>query len=329
MGRVGCAVVVAALLIVGAGVAGVLWLSEQYQKPGPLTGETTVIVPKGAGVRAIAQRLADAGVIASPLVFRLGARIQEVESILRAGEYAFPAAISAQNVVALLRSGKTVVRRVTVPEGLTTAQVLTLVAETPGLTGEVGATRPPPGEGSLLPETYHFSHGDTRAAVISRMSAAMDETLDALWASRTPDLPLETPGQAVILASIIEKETAVPSERRRVAAVFINRLRKGMLLQSDPTTIYALTKGTGPLDRPLTRKDLANTSPYNTYVAPGLPPGPIANPGRASLAAALNPVDSDEFYFVADGAGGHAFARTLAEHERNVARWRKINNRSR
>ncbi len=324
MGRIGCAALVVAILVVGAGAGNLLWLSEQYKKPGPLAGEATVIVPKGAGVRAIAEQLADAGVIASPLVFRLGVRIQEAESDLRAGEYAFPAAISARDVVALLKSGKTVVRRLTVPEGLTTAQVLELVAETPALTGETG---PPPGEGTLLPETYHFSYGDARAAVIARMRDAMKAELDALWATRASGLPLETPEQAVILASIIEKETAVPEERRRVAAVFVNRLRKGMLLQSDPTTIYSLTGGVGPLDRPLTRKDLATASPYNTYVSPGLPPGPIANPGRDSLAAALNPLDSEEFYFVADGAGGHAFARTLDEHERNVARWRRIKNR--
>lgn len=326
MGRAGCAALVFALLIVAAGAGGLLWLSDQYRKPGPLTEETTVVVPKGAGVRAIAEHLAEAGVIASPLVFRLGARIEEAESMLRAGEYAFPAAISAKDVVALLRSGKTVVRRVTVPEGLTTAEVLALVAETPGLTGAVG---PPPGEGTLLPETYHFSHGDTRADLIARMGDAMRTELDALWASRAPGLPLETREQAVVLASIIEKETAVAEERRRVAAVFVNRLRKGMLLQSDPTTIYALTGGQGPLDRPLTRKDLATASPYNTYVSPGLPPGPIANPGRAALAAALDPIESKELYFVADGTGGHAFARTLEQHQRNVAHWRKISNGSR
>ena len=326
MGRIGCAFFTIVLLIAGAGAGGFLWLSGQYEKPGPLTEETTVVVPKGAGVQAIAQTLADAGVIDSPLVFRAGARIQDVDAALRAGEYAFPAGISAADVVALLSSGKTVVRRMTVPEGLTTAQVLELVAETPGLTGSVG---PPPGEGTLLPETYHFSLGDSRADLIARMREAMEAELDKAWAARAPGLPLETPAQAVVLASIIEKETAVDAERRRVAAVFINRLRKDMLLQSDPTTIYAVTAGSGPLNRPLTRKDLAVESPYNTYVSPGLPPGPIANPGSASLAAALNPIESNEFYFVADGTGGHAFARTLEQHERNVARWRKIRDESR
>ncbi len=326
MGCVGCAFFAVVLLIAGAGAGGFLWLSGQYEEPGPLTEETTVVVPKGVGVQTIAQQLTDAGVIASPLVFRIGARIQEADSTLRAGEYAFPAGISAADVVALLSSGKTVVRRMTVPEGLTSAQVLALVAETPGLTGAVG---PPPGEGTLLPETYHFSHGDSRADLIARMREAMKAELDRLWASRDPGLPIETPEQAVILASIIEKETAVEAERRRVAAVFVNRLRKGMLLQSDPTTIYAVTGGSGPLNRRLTRKDLAIESPYNTYFSPGLPPGPIANPGSASLAAALGPIESNEFYFVADGTGGHAFARTLEQHERNVARWRKIRDASR
>lgn len=325
MRRIGCAAVVVALLMVGAGAAGVMWLSAQLEKPGPLTTETTVVIPKGAGTQAIADQLADAGVIASPLVFRLGARLKEAQAELRAGEYAFSPRVSVEEVMARLRAGDTVARRLTVPEGLTSAQVVALVAETPGLTGETG---PPPPEGTLLPETYHFSRGDSRAGLIERMREAMAAELEALWASRDPDLPLVTPEEAVTLASIIEKETAVAAERRRVAAVFINRLRKGMLLQSDPTTIYALTGGAGPLERPLSRKDLAIPSPYNTYVSPGLPPGPIANPGRASLAAALNPIDSNEYYFVADGTGGHAFARTLEEHVRNVARWREIQRES-
>ena len=310
------------LLALGVILGGVLgWGYAQFVRPGPLEARTTVIVPRGAGVEGIANELARRGVIADPLVFRLGVRASGGDKGLRAGEYAFAPRISAFEVMGLLQSGKTVVRRLTVAEGLTAAQVIATLTATDGLVGEVAAV---PDEGNLLPETYHFSFGEGREALLARMSGAMGEVLADLWEERAPDLPLRTPREALILASVVEKETARAEERPRIAGVFINRLRKGMRLQSDPAVVYGLTMGKRPLGRPLNRADLKKPSPYNTYQIAGLPPSPICNPGRAAIAAVLDPAPTDELYFVADGSGGHVFARTLAEHNRNVARWRKI-----
>ncbi len=225
-----------------------------------------------------------------------------------------------RDTLELMVSGKTVARRLTLPEGLTSFEVVALVQKAEGLEGEVQAVPP---EGTLLPETYHYARGETRAEVVARMGRALDQVLDELWPERAPGLPISSPEQAVVLASIVEKETAVADERPLVASVFVNRLKKGMRLQSDPTVVYGLTGGKGPLGRALTRKDLQTPSPYNTYLADGLPPGPIANPGRASIEAVLNPAKTEYLYFVADGDGGHRFAKTLAEHNRNVAQWRK------
>ena len=233
-----------------------------------------------------------------------------------------PAATPA-SVINMLARGETVPRRLTVAEGLTVAEVFRLLAETDGLTGEL--PEPPP-EGSLLPETYFYALGDERAELVRRMQHGMRRLLDELWPARAEALPLTDRQQALILASIVDKETGVAGERGAVAAVFYNRLRHGMRLQSDPTVIYGLTQGNGPLDRELTRADWLHDSPYNTYLIEGLPPGPIGNPGRAALEAVLNPDDVDYLYFVADGSGGHAFGRTLDEHNRNVARWRQIKN---
>ena len=313
--------IVFSLLALAILCGGILaWGAAEYTRPGPLSAETTVVIERGARLEVIARELTRAGVLAVPLVFRLGARLTGADKRLRAGEYAFAARISPRQTVALLENGKTVVRRLTVAEGVTTAEIIAQLNITDGLTGDLG---PLPAEGSLLPETYHFSFGDTRRAIVGRMAEAMRAALDDAWAARDRGLPLKTPESALILASIIEKETAVPQERARVAGVFINRLRKGMKLQSDPTVVYGLTGGKGALGRPLTRADLRTPSPYNTYLIDGLPPSPISNPGLASIVAALDPARTDEFYFVADGSGGHAFARTLSEHNRNVARWRK------
>ena len=302
-----------------AGMAAV-WGWQAFTGPGPLTEPARVIIPRGAGLEQIARRLASAGVVAEPSILVIGAKLTGKARGLKAGEYLFPASIAARDALGIIERGETVVRRLTVAEGLTSAQVVALLEEAEGLEEAVGD---PPPEGSLLPETYHYSWGDDRPDLVRRMRHAMDVAVQRLWAERAPDLPLETPEQAIILASIVERETGVASERGRVAGVFVNRLRRGMRLQSDPTVAYGIAGG-GGLDRALTRADLRAETPYNTYVIPGLPPGPICNPGLASLRAVLQPEKTEYLYFVADGSGGHAFARTLAEHNRNVRAWRQI-----
>ncbi len=314
--------IVVLLLAVFAAGGLALWGYDRFTRPGPLAAAKVVIIPNGSGVEAIARRLGAAAVISHPVVFMLGVRIEGRDRLLRAGEFAFPPRISMRDAATLLASGRTVKRRITIAEGLTTAQVLALVSDAAGLTGSVAG--PAVAEGALLPETYFYSWGDERAVLVERMQHAMRKTLAALWRQRGPGLAVASPAEALILASIIEKETAIAAERTRISAVFHNRLRRGMRLQSDPTVVYALTNGAGPLNRPLNRADLALASPYNTYLNRGLPPGPIANPGRAVIEAAVRPGAGAELYFVADGSGGHVFARTLAEHNRNAAKWRKI-----
>ena len=290
--------------------------------PGPAakSGDlTTVVLEKGSGVGQIGETLKDAGVITSAGLFGVAARLTGAAADLKAGEYEFRSGASMAGVLADIRAGKVVRHQVTIPEGWTSGMVLDALKAEGVLTG---AIEEPP-EGTILPDTYQFERGETRSAVIRRMGDAHAKLLAGLWTARQPGLPLETADEAVILASIVEKETAVASERPRVAAVFVNRLRLGMALQSNPTIIYGITRGR-PLGRGIRASELAAATPYNSYRMVGLPPTPIANPGREALAAVLNPPRTDELFFVADGTGGHAFATTYEAHQRNVARWRAI-----
>lgn len=305
------------VLLVGGGLgASAAW--RAYTGPGPLAEPAQIVIPRG-GTERIAAALAERDIIRDPRGFAAAAWLTRSAGPLRAAEFAFPAGASLQQVLQILREARPVQRRLTIPEGLTAHQIRTLLERTEGLTGDVPAFN----EGDLLPETYAYEWGESRAALVRRADAAMDRALAEAWARRDPELPFATPREALILASIVERETGKPEERPRVAAVFINRMRRGMPLQSDPTVAYAATGG-APMDRALTRSDLDRDHPFNTYRVRGLPPGPIASPGKASLAAVLQPEDNDFLYFVADGSGGHAFARTLDEHNRNVARWRAI-----
>lgn len=305
-----------------AATAGALsyWGYRTFHAPGTSEQAIQVIVPKGASLNRIADLLYESRAIDMPRVFVLAARISGEGRSIKAGEYKLEAGASQRAILTTLTLGKTVQRRITIPEGLSVSEVMALLNGKPALNGSA----PLPNEGSLLPETYGFELGDDRAALIRRMTEAMQDTVATLWDKRAKGLPLDNPEQALILASIVEKETGVPEERARVAAVFVNRIRKGMRLQSDPTVVYGITRGHYPLGRALTRKDLASDTPYNTYRIAGLPPGPICNPGRDAIAAVLNPMETDELYFVADGTGGHVFAKTLSEHNRNVARWRRL-----
>ena len=310
----------AALVLVTALVVLVGWI--RYINPGPLAASRTVVIPRGSSAEEIATQLWHAGVLSDPYSFQLGGRLDGSASRLRSGEYAFAAGIAPRDAAAQLAAGRTVIRRLTVPEGLTTVQVLALVRSAEGLEGDIGAEPP---EGALLPETFFYSWGDSRRQMIARAQRGMSELVSQLWAKRAPDLPLRTPEDALILASIVEKETALQEERPRIASVFLNRLRRGMRLGADPTVVYGITNGRSSLDRPLTRADTETATPWNTYLIDGLPPTPIANPGRASLQAVLQPAQTDDLYFVADGAGHHVFARSLAEHNRNIARLREFN----
>ena len=311
------------VFIVLIAAAGAVWFERAARQPGPLKEPATVLVPRGSGLDAIASRLEGDRVIDDRLLFALRARWRGVAGALRAGEYGFEAGVSTDDVLDALVAGRGVVHGLTVPEGWSSHQVVAALLAESRLAGALPDTPP---EGSLLPETYHFERGDTRAHIVARMRATMESALAELWAGRAPGLPFSSPREALTLASIVEKEAGLASEQARIAAVFINRLRRGMRLQSDPTVIYALTGGAAPLGRALTRGDLRLDHPFNTYARHGLPPGPIANPGRQAIAAVLHPIETGELYFVADGSGGHAFAENLAEHNRNVARYRALRN---
>ncbi len=296
---------------------------REFQTAGPLTDEVLVLIPSGAGLSKAARILDEAGVLRSQRAFEFGVWRRGAAGDLRAGEYLIAAGASMEEVLAKIRSHDVVQRRLRVVEGATVAEAMRLLAESEFLEGDMP---PPPHEGSIAPDTYFYIRGEQREAVLRRMVKAQLRILDELWRQRSEGLPIETPREALILASIVEKETALAEERARVAAVFVNRLWRGMRLQSDPTVIYGITGGKKPLGRKLTRTDLKASSPYNTYRIRGLPPGPIANPGRASIEAALHPAETEELYFVADGSGGHVFASTLREHNRNVAKWRRSQN---
>jgi len=264
--------------------------------------------------------LVQEGVVRSAFALRTATIATRGQGAVRAGELEFPAAASLRQVLAVLRTSRPVQHRLTIPEGLTAAQVALLIDRAPALDGDPAM----PEEGHLLPETYAYERGTPRATLVERGRAAMDRALERSWAARNPAVPLDAAADALILASIVERETAKPEERPRIAAVFLNRLRRGMKLQSDATVVYGVSGGLGVLDHGLTRAELERDEPYNTYRIAGLPPGPISMPGLASLRAVTQPAQTDDLYFVADGTGGHVFARTAEEHQRNVARWREI-----
>ncbi len=308
------------LVAIVVGVA-IMIGKQRLDAPGPLGEDKIVNIPRGAGVRDIADLLVKEGVIDQPWTFVGAVVVRKARDDLKSGEYMFPKHATLGDVIATLLDGKVVQHALTVPEGLTSEQVVHRLLEADMLSGNI---REIPREGSLLPETYKVVRGTTREQVIQRMHQAQRRVLQEVWERRMADLPLRTPDQLVTLASIIEKETGRPEERTRVAAVFVNRLKQRMRLQSDPTIIYGLVGGKATLGRPILKSEIEQPTPYNTYVIDGLPPGPIANPGRAALEAAANPARTRELYFVADGAGGHLFAETLDQHQRNVAKLRSI-----
>jgi len=311
------------LLVLGlAVVAG--WGASQWRGEGPLEAPAEVAIPRGASIERASGILEEAGAISDARIFRLGARYSGLDRRIQAGEFAIPPGTSMRDVLRCLVDQSTC-RRVTYPitvvEGMTVWEAVEALRDAEVLTGEIEAVPP---EGTLAPDTYAVTRGDSRAEVLARMKAEQAERLAEAWAARAPDLPISTPEEALILASIIEKETALPEERETIAGVFVNRLRRGMRLQTDPTVIYGITEGKGPLGRGLRRSELDRRTPWNTYRIDGLPPTPIANPGLASLMAAVRPEATDHVFFVADGTGGHVFAETYAEHQRNVAAWRRI-----
>lgn len=309
------------LLMLGAG-ATYYYGEKKITEPGPLQEDKTVVIPSRAGMTDIADTLQNAGVIDNNRLAFIGAVFAlRARSELKPGEYLFQKNASLTDVINTIVSGKVVQHSVTVPEGLTSEQIVERLSDNDIFSGSITEI---PREGTLLPETYKFPRGTTREQVIARMQQAQKRVLAEIWEHRNPDIPIKTPEQLVTLASIVEKETARADERSRVAAVYINRLQKKMKLQSDPTIIYGLVGGKGTLGRPIKRSEILQPSPYNTYVIEGLPPGPIANPGRASLEAAANPARTRDLFFVADGTGGHAFTETYEQHQKNVAKLRSM-----
>ena len=313
-------IVAGIVLLVAIGIA-----KREYTAPGPLREEVIVVLRKGAGLKDTSRILAEHGVIENEFLFRLGARYRREDRAIRYGEYLIPAGISMEEVLALLVRGETIEHKLTVAEGLTSYRIVEMLRASLILTGEIAEVPP---EGSLAPDTYFIQRNQSRSDLLARMTEAQAAALAQAWEMRAPDLPLTSPEEVLILASIVEKETGVADERGRVASVFLNRLKRGMPLQSDPTVVYGVTGGEGPLGRGLRRSELGRATPYNTYLIAGLPPTPIAAPGREAIMAVVNPEETDFLYFVADGSGGHVFATTLRQHNRNVAAWRRIEKNS-
>ncbi len=310
-------VLVGALLTLG----GVAWLMMEARAPGPLTADKIVNIVREDDGGSIADQLEHAGVLDSSTWFTVLTLLDGNRSTLKRGEYEFKAGISMNEIESLLASHKVVRHKITIPEGLTSEQIVDRLRADDVLVGEVKET---PREGSLMPDTYYFERGDARQSILARMAKAQTRIVDEIWRARTPDLPIKSPGEMVTLASIVEKETGKADERPHVASVFVNRLEKHMRLESDPTIVYGLVFGKGTLGRPISRADLNEVTPYNTYQIDGLPPGPISNPGKAALEAVANPAHAKDLYFVADGTGGHVFSDTFEQHLKNVARWRQI-----
>jgi UPF0755 protein len=313
-------ILVLAVLVAGGAV---IFGKRAFDAPGRTTEAQTFLVRPNAGVGEIAASLEQRGLISDSLIFQAGVRAYGGRQTLKAGEYEVPARASMHDIMKLLQSGKSILYSLTIPEGLTVQQALKRLAENEALSGDMPTDIPP--EGSLATDTQRFTRGTPRKDVLAKMQEQQAAMIAEIWAKRQPDLPIADVNEFVTLASIVEKETGVAAERPHVASVFVNRLRKGMRLQSDPTIIYGLFGGAGkPADRPIFQSDIEKSTPYNTYVIKGLPPTPIANPGRAALEATANPLQTDDLYFVADGTGGHVFASTLEEHNKNVAKWRAI-----
>jgi UPF0755 protein len=311
--RRGCTPFIAAALLV-LGALG--WLGAGWYWSGPLAKDTAFVVPDGASLGGVAAKLEKEGLIASASAFKLRARIFGMGRTIKAGEFKLPAGASMSRILSVIASDQILRRFVTIPEGTPSILVYEKLMANPDLTGSIDV----PAEGSVLPDTYEISKGESRQAVLLRMQAGMQRTLAELWEKRGPNTVVKTPLEAIVLASIVEKETGKPSERPMVAGLYSNRVRTGMLLQADPTIIYPITKGK-PLGRRIRQSEINAVNDYNTYSMVGLPKGPITNPGRASIEAVLHPAETDVLYMVADGTGGHAFATTLQEHNANVEKW--------
>ncbi len=295
------------------------WVFEQ----GPLLDVVNVVIPKGASSALVAENLSEAGVISHPLIFRIYARVVGLDKQLKAGEYQFMPGVAIIDTLEKIANGEVYYHKITIPEGLTSGQIMYMISSYPGLSGEIDLDIK---EGELLPETYSFELGATRNSILLQAKTAMKKAKEEIWQLRNEKLPIKNEEEMLVLASIIEKETGIPEERRLVSSVFINRLKKGMRLQTDPTVIYALTEGESDFGRKLSRTDLQVDSPYNTYKNYGLPPGPICNPGKEALLAAIQPEQTNFLYFVANGKGGHNFAASLNEHNTNVQNYRKLKN---